>query len=228
VPVALPDGDRQPVIFCTWHRLERLPRTLEMLAVQDVPVQALIWDNSGRPELVAKAAAEARIPVAVHHSGRNIGGFGRFYVARECALAGHEKVVFIDDDQDFGPEAVRELLAGCRPGTLASQWALRFPGSFAERRPVHPGETPDYTGTGGMAADTAVFRDPRLFGCPRRFWFAEDIWLSWHATVRCGYVITHAPVRMHVTEDEHAQWSRLGYVKDHLVRYLIRRGYLAR
>src|ERR1019366_9849232 len=60
IAIAIPDARRVPVIFCTWKRLERLPLTLELLAAQDVAVQALIWDNSRQPDVVGKAVADAR------------------------------------------------------------------------------------------------------------------------------------------------------------------------
>lgn len=39
------------------------------------------------------AAAGARLPVTVQHSPRSIGGFGRFYLAREAAEARHRYVI---------------------------------------------------------------------------------------------------------------------------------------
>ena len=84
IPVQI--GSQLPVIVCTWRRIERLPRTLELLAAQDVPVQACIWNNSPERDRVDAAAARAGIPVSVYHSPRNIGGFGRFYLARQAGM----------------------------------------------------------------------------------------------------------------------------------------------
>lgn len=220
-------GDHLPVIFCTWRRLERLPRTLAMLAAQDVPVQALIWNNSPDRERVDKAAADAAIPVAVHHNSRNIGGFGRFYLAREASSAGHHRVVFIDDDQDFGPETVSCLLGTHRPGTLNGWFAFRFPaaGSLRGREPAAPGATAMYIGTGGMVADTAVFTDSRVFGCPRRFWFAEDLWLCYFASHVAGFGLVASPARFEMADDGRNQCATLGWVKSRLVRYLAAQGW---
>src|ERR1017187_2965044 len=184
----LPIGDRMPVIFCTWRRLERLQRTLEQLAAQDFPVQALIWNNSPDRARVDAAIRYSGIPVTVHHSQRNIGGFGRFYLAREAAEQGHDRVVFIDDDQDFGPGTMTNLIRAHRPNSLSGWWAFGFrSAAYSSKFRTAPGETASLTGTGGMVADTAVFRDPRLLRCPRRYWFAEDIWLSYVAGHLRGY-----------------------------------------
>src|ERR1700728_5190076 len=80
-----------PVVLSVWKRLERLPHTLEQLAAQEIAVQVYIWNNSCERRLVDAAAASASsaLPVVVHHSPRNVGGFGRFYLAREVAEAGH-------------------------------------------------------------------------------------------------------------------------------------------
>lgn len=227
VVLSVPAPDRVPVIFCVWRRLERLPVTLEMLAAQDMPVTALIWDNSGQPETVDKAVADAPLPVAVHHSSRNIGGFGRFYLARAAADAGHEAVLFIDDDEDFGPAAIRQLLSAHKPRSASSGWAFRFTGKhYYSREQCAPGEAAHYLGTGAMVADPAVFADPRLFSCPRRYWFVEDLWLCFVAQHLNGYALSASPASFREVLDGRNQWPMLWWAKDRLLRYALRRGWL--
>ena len=217
VPVDLPGGDRLPVIFCTWHRLERLPQTLAMLAAQDVPVQVLIWNNSPDRAVVDKAVAGAVIPVAVHHCDRNIGGFGRFYLARAAAEAGHGRVVFIDDDLDFGPDAARALARACGQRMVVSRWAWCIRGRYGDRDRAGAGEPAHYAGTCGMAADASVFTLPAVFRCPRRFWFAEDLWLSGFAA-RNRYLVAGAEADITEVADGRNQNDSLGWVKQRLWR----------
>ena len=218
--------DRVPVIFCTWRRLERLPGTLAMLAAQDIPVQALIWNNSPDRGPVEQAAAGASIPVVVHHSARNIGGFGRFYLAREAAEQGHNSVVFIDDDQDFGASAIGDLVAHHGPRSLSGWWAFRLPRlDFWHQEAAAPGEVASYVGTGGMAADGAVFRDVRLFGCPRRFWFVEDVWLCYFASHVLGYGLFKSTAQFDLIDDGRDQFPSLAWVKERLMRWVLRQGW---
>jgi len=227
ITISIQDSSRVPVIFCTWRRLERLPLTLEMLGAQDIPVQALIWDNSGQAETVDKAVSDARIPVAVHHSRRNVGGFGRFYLARAAAEAGHQAVVFVDDDQDFGPDAIWELRSAHKPRSISSAWAFRFTGKhYYNREQCASGEPAHYLGTGAMVADAAVFTDARLFTCPRRFWFAEDLWLCYVAQHLNGYALSSNSAPLKEVPDGRNQWVKLWWVKDRLRRYTARRGWL--
>lgn len=227
--IALPSGldpARMPVIFCTWRRLGRLERTLKMLAEQDTPVQALIWNNSPDRATVDAAAAAAEIPVIVHHSARNIGSFARFYLARELAEAGHRSVVIIDDDQDFGPSAVSDLVRGYRPRSLSGWWAFRFLSNrYGDKVRAEPGERASCVGPGGMIADTGVFRDRRLYRCPRRFWFVDDIWLCYVAAHLCDYDLFRSSAHFEVVEDEHALFRTLGRTRHKMQYYLIRKGW---
>lgn len=225
--INIPESGHVPVIFCTFKRLERLPLTLEMLATQEIAVQALIWDNSGHAEMVDKAASNARIPVAVHHSRRNIGGFGRFYLAKAAAESGHRAVVFIDDDQEFGPEAIRELMASYKPRSISGRWAFRFTGKhYYPREKAAPGEAAHYLGTCGMVADAAIFTDPRLYRCPRRFWFVEDLWLCFIAQHLNGYELSSSAALLNEVQDGRNQAVTLWWVKDRLRHYTARRGWM--
>ena len=171
------------------------------------------------------AVAEAGIPVSVYHSPRNIGGFGRFYLARLAAEAGHSAVVFIDDDQDFGPEAINDLLSAHRPRSLSGWWAFRFTGpGYGDRVRAVPGQSASYVGTCGMVIDTEIFRGPHLFRCPRRFWFVEDLWLCYVADM-AGYTLYGSPAKFTSAEDEHALYRSLGRTKWRFLRYLIRHGW---
>jgi len=220
-------GEELPVVFCTWVRLERLPQMLELLAAQDVPVQAVIWNNSPDRQTVDDAAARASVDVTVFHSPRNVGGFGRFYMARELREQGHKAAVFIDDDHDFGPSMVRELQAQHRPESMSGWWAYCFRDGldYPERERVPVGAPAMYLGTGGMIVDTEVFLDPRVFRCPRRFWFVEDLWLSYVAGHLHGWQVFRSRGQFDAVADGRDLYLRLGRTKSRFLRYLLRRGW---
>ena len=124
--------------MCTWRRLARLERTLELLAAQTVPVELYVWNNNWREQArVNEAARTAPIPTHVVHSRRNIGGFGRFYLARELASAAGQ-VVFIDDDQEFSPVVIERL----RSTTAHERLAAGGHGASSIRTNMHRASAP--------------------------------------------------------------------------------------
>jgi hypothetical protein len=217
-----------PVVMCVWGRLDRLPRTIDLLRAQTAPVSLHIWNNNrGAAAAVDRVVRTTDgLAVTVTHSSRNIGGFGRFYLARTLAPK-HPFVLFIDDDLTFGEELVETLVAEARPRSISGWWAFRFTGEgdYASRTAAAPGEHVHYCGTGGMVADTAVFLEPSLFACPRRFWFVEDLWLSYVADHRLGWQLRKSAVRIDMDTDGQDQFVYLWATKSALLRHLVEQGW---
>jgi hypothetical protein len=223
--VSLSSGPELPVVLCTWRRREGLERALDDLAQQDVPVQAVIWNNGLDRDIVDEISRAASLPVTVHHSRHNIGGFGRFVAARELA-ASHERVIFVDDDHRIGPTTVRDLTSRYRAQTISGWWAFRFSrAAFSDLARVDDGEPASYVGTCGMIADISIFRDDALFNCPRRFWFVEDLWLSYVASHLRKWGLFGSHADLECVNDGRDQWLSLGETKTRFVRYLIRQGW---
>lgn len=215
--------------MCTWQRIERLPRTLELLAAQDVPVALYVWNNNRREaDRLDALLAHSSIPVQSVHSSRNIGSFARFYLARDLSDR-HDAVLFVDDDQDFGPSMVADQLSSAAPGSLAGWWAFTYRAgarSYAERDRVEtPFERADYVGVGGMIADSAVFVDTELFRCPRRYWFVDDIWLSFYAGHVRGWPLRRSLADFTFDPDGLDVDATLTMTKIRMFRYLKRRGW---
>jgi hypothetical protein len=220
---------RVPVVMCTWKRIERLPETLRMLGEQTAPASLYVWNNNPREaERLDSLLTRSPVPAESVHSVRNIGSFGRFYLARELAEA-HEVVLFVDDDQEFGPSMVSDQLDSFAPMTLAGWWAFTYrPGarSWAERdRVLSPFDRADYVGVGGMVADAEIFRDAGLFGCPRRYWFIDDIWLSYFATRVRGWSLRRSTADFSFVSDGRDLDVTLVMAKIRMFRYLKRRGW---
>lgn len=159
-----------PVVMCTWRRPEYFHRTLRCLEAQHgVRVELHVWNNN--PDIAAeleRTAAGSAVPVRFHHSPENIGGFGRFHLARELAPT-HPFVVFIDDDQLFGAHTIATLRREARPRNATGWWAYRFPlpPHYWLRLPVRKGHRAQYIGTCGMVIDASVFQDERVFSSAR-------------------------------------------------------------
>jgi hypothetical protein len=227
--LTLVERERVPVIMCTWKRVDRLPRTLELLAEQDIPVALYVWNNNRREASRLDALlARSPIPAQLVHSRRNIGSFGRFYLARELDDA-HDVLLFIDDDQEFDRTMTTDQLASYQPESLASWWAFTYlPGarSYAERRRVDTPLAPaDYIGVGGLVADARIFRDPALFRCPRRYWFIDDIWLPFYAGHVRGWALRRSRAEFRFHSDEKNIHETLWPAKARMFRYLKRSGW---
>lgn len=227
--VTLIEPKRVPVVMCTWKRIDRLPRTLEMLAEQDTATTLYIWNNNPREaQRLDALLARSPIPVQSVHCSRNIGCFGRFYLARDLAAV-QVPVLFVDDDQDFGRSMVADQLASFEPQSLAGWWAFTYrPGarSYAERERVEtPRQPADYVGVGGMVADATIFRDDALFRCPRRYWFVDDIWLSYYASHIRGWRLRRSLAEFRFAADELDIDLTLAMTKIRMFRRLKRRGW---
>jgi hypothetical protein len=180
-----------PVVLCVWRRLDRLRRTLELLAAQRRHRPRLyVWNNNVAARREVRTTTRGGWPFAiqVHDSPVNVGGFGRFLTAREIARTS-PRVVFLDDDLDFGDDLLSTMAAEHRPSSLTAWWAFRIqdPADYWVRRPLDPGDEADYCGTGGMICDTRVFRRRGLFQCPSKYAFLEDLWLSFYVGHRLGW-----------------------------------------
>jgi Glycosyl transferase family 2 len=222
-------GPVVPVVMCVWKRPEFLPATLALLERQvGVQPQLHLWINDPDvAEQCRRVAATASFPVELTVSERNVGGFGRFHLARE--LAGeHEYVVFIDDDQTFDADALRCLLEEARPRTISAQYGFQLlcPHSYWRRRRPRPGDWIQYAGTGGMIADTAIFREERLFRCPPDFHFVEDLWLSYVAQHELGWRLQRSAAGFVQVPDGRDQWATMPIeLKSEFLRELAGRGW---
>jgi|GEM_PF-1729561 len=202
-----------PVVMCTWARLHRLAETLEMLANQrSVRAELHIWNNNALiVDEVERIVADGPqgVVAELHHSGRNVGGFGRFFKARQLARGGKDRVVFIDDDVTFDDDMLLRFDHEFRDDQIRSFWAFQCADrtDYWQRRQLSVGTTEraDYCGTGGMIAPTSVFLDSRLFRCPPTFWFIEDLWLSYFATHVLGLELRRSDNEVVIHKDMYDQ-----------------------
>jgi hypothetical protein len=220
-----------PVVMCTWKRIERLPRTIELLAAQRcVRPHLYLWNNNrgAAPTVDATIDRMPLIGVEVSHSGTNVGGFGRFFYARELAGT-YPYVVFIDDDEDFDERLLATFLSEAKPRTASGYWSFNFSSTrdyWASRIQPSAGERVTYCGTGGMIIDTSVFLCDGLFRCPSRYWFIEDLWLSYFAGHVCGWTLYKSKASITIEHDPYDQFLTLHRHKDRFFRYLMmRRGW---
>jgi hypothetical protein len=218
-----------PVVMCTWKRIDRLPKTIEMLGQQkSCQPKLYLWNNcseeAARVEEIAKNARN--LHVRVKQSPQNIGGFGRFYWARELSEQS-PLVVFIDDDEEFDEETVGTFAREFELKTLKGYWGFHLLGTsdYWDRSWVPAGKEITYCGTGGMVADSLIFREPGLYDCPEQYWFFDDLWLSYFANYVMGWQMYKSQAELQIIDDDKNYGPGKEEAKSEFFRYLCSLGW---
>jgi len=221
------EGPAVDVIMCTHARVGRLSATLQQLASQQgCRVALFIWNNNAAEssrvdEMIARSPAPVK--AYVYHSRENLGGYGRFLIARDLAASGRP-VVFIDDDTNLQRDAISCLLAEYEPCSISSFWAFRFSTlhDYYSRRRVKAGVSADYCGTAGMICASSFFADPEVFACPAPYRMLEDMWLSYLAS-RNGWRLVGSASKISLMRD--GLDSCRGIEKNDFFKYLVMNGW---
>ncbi|MDN4614417.1 hypothetical protein P5G50_08135 [Leifsonia sp. F6_8S_P_1B] len=216
------------VVMCLWNRRERIDAVLTQLDAQQGPrVRLFLWNNRPsddawyRERIAAYRAHGALAEVTLISSRENVGGLGRFFVARRLWLSGYRgPFVMLDDDQDVSDHLLTDLLAASGPRTIAGYWAWTMQGDYWARTPAEPGDRVSYVGTGGCACDIDIVADLAFFTeLPRYFAFLEDIWMCGYARKR-GWVLRKVDTPIEFVLEETNQHHTLAERKAEFYRYL--------
>lgn len=224
-----------PIIICLWNRPERLSITLKLLGQQtDKDFKLYLWNNNPKIIYEVDKVIEDRqrnFPVQVRHSPDNVGGFGRFYLARELS-SNNPHVIFLDDDEEFSKGMVKTFKRETRPRTISGFWAFKLHNpddywdrGYHDRSLLKPGETATYCGTGGIVTDSSIFKDQRLYDCPLEYRFFEDLWLSYFALHIMNWKIYKSDVHIKIIDDGKDQGLGKEETKSEFLRYLVHSGW---
>jgi glycosyltransferase involved in cell wall biosynthesis len=222
-----PEKGILPVIMCVWKRVEGFDKIIKQLNNQDYKnFKLFIWNNNTELKHdFENILKKVNFNYEIMHSETNIGGFGRFYYASKIRRKpGYmDYCVFIDDDQTFNNNLLTTFISEIEPKTIKSQWGWKFNGLnyYKNRVNVKPGEEIHYAGTGGMVADMRVFEDEELYSCDEKYWFVEDLWLSYFANKIHGYKLVKSSAFVKNGDDEHSLYKRVLDVKTPMLNYLI-------
>jgi GT2 family glycosyltransferase len=172
--------------MCSWNRPWYIPKMIESVKNQTMqPADFIIWNNN--PKMRDKLeAAVGNHNITLHHHDKNVGGFGRFYAARD--LTKTKYVVFIDDDWVLKPKQLEHLYSVRDPKSIVGLWCWKY-NRKAERSRVTSGDC-DYVGTCGQISPRSIYKNDGLYKCPEKYWFIEDIWLSFYAKHELGIKLT--------------------------------------
>lgn len=212
------------LIMCTWKRVHRLKTTLELLEKQsEKDFVFYIWNNNiEEADKIDKIIKEFNpsFEVEVHHNSVNIGGLGRFHIARKLDT---QYVIFFDDDQIFENDMVASMLSEAKPKSIMSNWGWIFNSrnEYWNRSRARAGDVADYCGTGGMICDASIFKQEDFFlELPDKYMFVEDLWLSFYASYKMGWSLYGIKTSFVQIPDKHALWKQIKSLKTEMFKWL--------
>lgn len=218
-----------PVIMCLWKRPQRIDDILSQLDAQTTArgIRLLLWNNEPgndayyRERIAAYTATGALCSVEFRSSPVNVGGIGRFFIARKLRAAGyHGHFAMLDDDQDVTARFADDLLDASAPHEFGGVWAWNYEGSHWNRSETPAGGVADYVGTGGSICDIEIVGDRSFFTeLPRRFAFLEDQWLCGYARSR-GWTLRKIETPYEFVLDETNQFHTMADLKNEFREYL--------
>jgi len=213
-----------PVVFCSWKRVQNVPLLVDLILNQkgvEEEIRVFIWNNNkNEQERLAHYTSQWNNgQVVIFNSEKNIGGFGRFYLARNLVGIA-DKVIFFDDDQIIRPDVISTFLSCYKPRQIASWWGWFFKSGYWNRERVTDGSLIHYAGTGGMLCDISIFEEDGLFECPEKYWFAEDLWLSYYAQHCLGWDLIGISAGIRIEVDGLDQYHGMKKLKPEFLEYL--------
>jgi hypothetical protein len=216
------------IIMCTWKRIERFSKTLDLLVEQrNQNFEFFVYNNNPEIKIEIDSACDRyndRLRITVRHSDKNVGGFGRFIIAKDL-IGVYDKAIFIDDDQVFSRIMIDRFLQEYEPNAIKSRWAFRFiNNNYSQRyQMLDSNEIVHYCGTGGMIVPIDVFKCEELYKIPEEFLFVEDLWLCFIANHYLNYNLKSIRSDFIEQISDGKDQSTIGFlsVKIKLLNYLI-------
>jgi hypothetical protein len=236
--------NKNVVIMCNWRRSNRLSKILENLNMQtNTDFIYCIWNNN-RNESITNAIKilikmiKIRYQIIVYDSPINIGGFGRFLMAKHMTnIYSAQNIMFFDDDQELPINFVEDYVE-----RITDKIALNYFGrKFVMGKPyceindsgelikhltskcivkINAGECYDYGGTGGMCIKSKIFNDDLIYQIPLKYLFCEDIWLSWIEDTKYNIKIIKSGLDITNIKDSYDQCHNLWKTKIEFLDFL--------
>jgi hypothetical protein len=150
--------------------------------------------------------------------------FARFYLARELAQQGYEKIIFVDDDEVLPNSFIQDCHAQYNEEYVKSFYAHKFENDYWKKVRLKPRELGNYAGTGGLICSSKIFLDDKLFDCPEKYHIIDDLWFSHYILKFTDYKITLLETQIQFMHDDKATFVNLVDLKrefstDYIINY---------
>ncbi len=214
------------IVMCAWKRVDNVGVTIREIQAQNLNIDVYIWNNNYYEKNKLEQEINQFDFVKVFHSPKNIGGFGRFYISKTLLNLSYKRVIFLDDDQVLPDQYLSTLISEHKPKSVVTSWGyvIKNKNNYWDRFDPGPGEEVDYAGTRGLVVDINLFKVPEMFECPKKYWFVEDLWLSYVARNQ-GYNLIRSSTQSITPDDgkDQSQKRLMVYRKNSMLRFLIRK-----
>ena len=227
--VGTPSSQDVPVAMCLWNRPARIDDILSQLDAQVTgrALRLILWNNQPEHDAYYRQRINAfrfsgnLASIEYFSSRRNVGGIGRFFLARKLLRSGYSgHFIMLDDDQDVTTDFAASLERQSAPRELLGWWAWNYLDSHWNRNRAIAGQEADYVGTGGSICDIELVRKLTFFtDLPRQFAFLEDQWACAYAR-SLGWRVRAAELEITFVLHETNQFHGLADTKNAFWEYL--------
>lgn len=216
ISAGAPETGAWALLTCVWNRPERLERTLSMLESQLLQIfdVYLINNNATLRAHVDDLCERSPLNIAVQHNAENHGSFARLEKMHELSDQ-YQFFTFLDDDADIAPDFTAKWW-NLRDDEAVQSWmGFRFRpgGTYWERDAVPVGREAHYLFGCGNMVPGWVGADEYLLALDRRYWMAEDLWLSYYANHVLGLPLRRARQSLQIVDDGKDSYAALRDVK---------------
>jgi hypothetical protein len=209
------EKSKTALIMCTYIRLKNMPKILNKLQDQsNKDFDFYISNNSENQDdkLVGyfkKYGNNLGFNSYIKNYNNKYKMFSRFYFAKELALQGYDKIIFIDDDEVCPKSFIQDCYDQYDEKYVKSFYAHKFHEDYWQKIRLRPGEIGNYAGTGGLLCSAKIFLDNKLFECPEEYYIIDDLWFSYFILKFTDYKITLLDTEIQFIRDDKGTFVNL-------------------
>ena len=208
------DKSKTAVIMCTYLRFKNLPKTYDDLIKQtNLDFDFYICDNSNKdPHILnttKKSSDRLNFNLFIKEYYNEYSIFGRFFLAKELAEQGYEKIIFVDDDQRIPETFIQDCYDQYESNSIKSFYAHKITNDYWGKIRLKPDEIGNYAGGGGLMCDSKLFLYEDFFKCPKKYYVLDDLWLSYFINKFTTYEIKLLDTDIRFIHDDYATAKNL-------------------
>lgn len=218
------------LILCTYIRLTNMPKFLNRLNNQtNKDFDFYISNNAENKDTkiigyLAKYGNGLGINVSIKNYHNQYKMFSRFYLAKELAEQGYEKVIFVDDDQMLSSSFIQDCHDQYDDKYIKSFYAHKFEDDYWKKVRLVGNEDGNYAGGGGLLCPASLFLDERFFDVPEEYYIIDDLWLSYFILCYTDYKIRLLDTEIQFVYDDKATFPSIIELKREFCdQYILKR-----